>query len=343
MTSSLATQDSPDRYLAKFKVLAMNRDQDVYNDLSFHTYPIAAECQLYPSIQTLSAIVQESVLTETILSEVPFLEENWCFADLVLRDGSWQPSIASDHYSEETPYALNASYSCNHPSHLSHYVYYSSECIWQVGESVQNALASALEGMFHNKTAQASADRIPWDDRFIDGDPWIVRAYNNGSANIDTITGYFQGLASSLTVYARQGGIEQASAGSNAWSRKPDNFFFYLYGDALTMETCVDIQWWWLSVPAGLLVASILFVGATYWHTIKQRHGAGTWKTVPVANLFVGLEEDLRNRYGRLDKVSNMERVASELQVQLCLTEGGWRLKEAVAVEQRENRNNDTS
>ena len=95
-------------------------------------------------------------------------------------------------------------------------------------------------------------------------------------------------------------------------------------GQAYKNKVFVVVCWSWLSVPAGLLTLTSIFLIATIHQS--KKHGIKPWKTSATALLFHGLAEEHRNKYANVDEPAAMEEVAEKLHVQLRETEDGWRL-----------------
>lgn len=87
----------------------------------------------------------------------------------------------------------------------------------------------------------------------------------------------------------------------------------------------------WVAFPASLVVLTIAFLIMTVWKT--ARHGSttsanGAWKSSSLTVLFGGMDEEVRQKYGQIDKKSEMIKIAEELNVRLTPKEAGWRLTE---------------
>lgn len=99
-----------------FTVLTLTVDWAHYNtvDASFKniTHHFAAECHIWPSIQTIESSIELSNLQETVLSAEPLSGPNspgsvnfpfTYISTKTLRDGAWEPCTYSSMYSSKTP------------------------------------------------------------------------------------------------------------------------------------------------------------------------------------------------------------------------------------------------
>ncbi|KAF7673568.1 hypothetical protein GT037_008183 [Alternaria burnsii] len=91
----------------------------------------------------------------------------------------------------------------------------------------------------------------------------------------------------------------------------------YATGSANKTETCILVQWAWLSFFASLVLLTVVFLSLTVWKT-RGAHGLeaakGVWKSSVLAVLFSGFNE------------SEMIQCAEGTKVALNPTEHGWRL-----------------
>jgi hypothetical protein len=93
---------------------------DVTKSESCPKPPWAVRCSLYPCIQTYNAKIENSIMSETLLSTIPLKKKqimdleitqapNMTFSlasDRILRNGTWTQCRVSDTYSNTTPVAI---------------------------------------------------------------------------------------------------------------------------------------------------------------------------------------------------------------------------------------------
>jgi len=89
-------------------------------------------------------------------------------------------------------------------------------------------------------------------------------------------------------------------------------------GQAWKYIVLVEIRWVWITLPAALLLFSLIFLIATVMRASKEEDKIGIWKTSALAILFNGLGEDVQNRVGSgSNRMGYTRSRARELKVQL--------------------------
>lgn len=127
-----------------------------------------------------------------------------------------------------------------------------------------------------NATAQPFLKiRTSFDDRVmfrsVRFNPWL--APNN-------VSNHMERMATALTNVVR----------SDAASRE------FMKGQALTIETYLQVSWAWLAFPLAMLVFCLLFLIATMVKTSRgAEENVGTWKTSAMPTLMYGLPQDMRH------------------------------------------------
>jgi hypothetical protein len=290
--------------------------------------PLAAECRIWPTVQTIKSKIEVSELQETIVASEPlkmYYDPDWyllwydwiSFPPMVLRQGAWSSCSPSETFSPNTPVAITNNTLLRQsrgqqsvsPNDV---LWYADDCIWTIDRESVSALRSKLFDMFydHNITSCDGGFNTVY------GELWIKALYNNGHATMSTVEAYADRLARSLTVHAR------------TYNSTADKKYGTATGIAVKMETCIHIRWAWISFPMALVALTIVFLAVTIWKTRKstrsRRHGV--WKSSSLATLFGGLGEEARHGSGIVEKKSDMERRAKELNVSLKLCDDGWRL-----------------
>jgi hypothetical protein len=69
-------------------------------------------------------------------------------------------------------------------------------------------------------------------------------------------------------------------------------------GRAYKHTVIVHIRWVWITLPATLLLVSLIFLGTTVVRSSKEQDNVGIWKTSALAILFNGLGEDIQYHVG---------------------------------------------
>lgn len=297
--------------------------------------PLAVECRLWPTIRTITASIdlselQEHVIDSQPLEFVPYSSygrarsplDSWLsIPDKVLRDGEWEPCTASLTYTPDTPvpisnYTLWFSSVEPEPSDLR---WWAGDCIFWVPTGIGNAFSSFLDELYLDKVMAGAYG--PSATMSTMGDVWIKRLYSNGAATVDTVETNFRQLAKSINTFMRNNN----STVDAAFEAKT----IYATGSANKTETCILVQWAWLSFSASLVLLTVVFLSLTVWKT-RGAHGLeaakGVWKSSILAVLFSGLNERARRDCGAPGKKSEMIQCAEGIKVALNPTEHGWRL-----------------
>jgi hypothetical protein len=320
-------------YLLSFAVLTINVvDWSCVRTASPQNYvtcirPFAAECRLWPAVQTVSTSVDLGKLEEKVLRSEPL---SWRSYDLpflhlsseVLRNGSWNTCVPSPSMSIEAQVPV-FNHTLGDPGRGDNgsekLQWYPQDCVWVIGYDTDLALQSVLYPLFSNKVLLLVYGVLNAEASY--GDQWIRNLYNNGSASLSTIERYVANLASSMTAYGRM-------------NPKRDQSLGYEYGYAVRTETCIQVRWAWVAFPASLVLLTFLFLTLTIWRTHKQRHDhseseRGAWKSSTLAVLFAGFSDTAQRELGSVDKKSDMIDRAGEMRVSLTRTDDGWKLRSA--------------
>jgi hypothetical protein len=276
--------------------------------------PWAVNCSIYPCLKTYGGNISQHLLNEVVLDSVRLPRQNadmWyspfiLVQNSTLRNGTWQdcnptskPTRTNtvgyqelgcvDDTCEEMKYAL----------------YYPYDCVW-------NFNLFSIRGMINYLSTLMLGSIGPmqyWNPRDTSGDIWIQKLYHNGTANISTVNTYMEGLTNAITATMRYRGDTDSSG--------------YTKGTVMSIQTCITVQWTWISLPAALLVLTLGFLSVTILQT-GSHSGEMTWKSSSLALLFHGLNPDLRAQYGTLREVHDMKTSAKHLQARLQRTHAGW-------------------
>ena len=319
------------QYLGTFDALMLNtvpcNSSTVDGDQPCPFKPWAVRCSLYPCIQTYGGNVSQYVLDERIISTtpLPFMDMN---------EGDYF-SLAGNHPSfpsiDCTPSDKPTDKNTVPTSRLSNglqYVnytatsddadtqYYSPSCTWLFSVSSTQALTQFLYGLFSNNSL-SSPYNFPDN---AEGSPWLQQLYRNGTANLSTTKTFMAGLANAMTATMRQRGDDSNSAPAE--------------GTVLVNQTCINVRWAWIALPAALMLATLLFLAATVLQSHRAIHHQGRpapagqkgrrseagrlpWKSSSLPLLWCGLRDETRARYDRLDDLDQMKKSTKMVRVQL--------------------------
>lgn len=298
------------------------------------SHALAVECKLWPTIQTIHAQIDLSEIKEEVVASGPMTlvpdprapsnrswQDSWLeVPEETIQDGKRKACTPSMTYTADTPVDIsnNAFWTFYDkidkpvPSNLT---WYADECVFWIPPGAGGGLADFLDTLFDKKQLKGLYGAIA--TAHLDGDVWIKNLYENGNATLHTVQARVRRLARSMNTYFRN---------SNSTTIKKT---IYATGSALKTDTCIQVQWPWLAFPATLVILSVVFLALTVWttrRTDRSSSGRGAWKSSALAVLFSGLHDEIRQDYRSLEKQSEMADCARRLEVNLELTESGWRM-----------------
>ena len=199
------------------------------------------------------------------------------------------------------------------PECLYSFEYWSYQTTWEYLDNIMNGNLSGLVGPLN-----------------VDGPVALQALYNYGNFTFETISERFDALAAAMTSRIRQSSISwQFTANS---SNSDDGFYSYetnkvnqpAQGVAYKIETCINVKWAWIIVPAILVLLSLVFfVGLVIQAENHPR--VRDWKSNPLPYLAAGLDQAARDHFQLTETAGEMDERAEALTVQLQRTESGWR------------------
>ncbi|KAL6407889.1 hypothetical protein AUP68_08917 [Ilyonectria robusta] len=313
----------------------------------------AVRCTLDPCVKKYSAQVtnQEYIEFEEDQGSPPLLRRNWI-------DDVWINGLRAA-YSLISNYSLvdGLSTKCNSSidsiprgvlvnsrTHLlndkpesyvnnkSEWVYYPPECVWVIDLTPYYAITGTLDDLLGD---EVRTDGRSGFDQVI-GPVWLTTLYADGMSNLTMAEQMTKGIASSMTAAMRNHPFTEGFSDVSTVRRWDINRnLTTVNGMGFAVDTCVRVHWGWIAYPAALLLLQLLFCTFVLL-TINRKAGPGEarvptdWKTSPLAPLFHGLDEDLRQKSGGLTSAKMMDDAAEKIDVQLCkvdtLSPQGWRL-----------------
>lgn len=103
-----------------------------------------------------------------------------------------------------------------------------------------------------------------------------------------------------------------------------------LEGKAYNEETYVGVRWEWITLPAGLLLFTMVFLLTTIVRSSRNRDNVGVWKTSAVATLLYGFPDDMQHKIAVNSTSGGTPRSeAKEMKVRL-VPKMGWRVSESI-------------
>ena len=101
-----------------------------------------------------------------------------------------------------------------------------------------------------------------------------MQVYDYGNVSLESLNSTFQNISQSITTYMRETG--------NANHSEPAG------GNVLRGETCLEVHWGWLALPAALVVLTLLFFIVMIIQTRPTGNRAQIWKSSPLALIYHG-------------------------------------------------------
>ncbi|KAF2664059.1 hypothetical protein BT63DRAFT_429586 [Microthyrium microscopicum] len=298
--------------------LALNVDSDCNLEKSENCtkHPLAWSCSIYPCIKTYNATIVTSVLNETILaSTTPLRKTNssavevttstnltWSLAtERVLLDGRWTQCNISDTPSGASivPVGTNNTLTANNPNPGLPLRYFEPSCVWNLGYIISLALNQYLSWMYDNEYLES----YNGNTMGVQGAQFLTELYRNGTATLSTVDQYFEDLTDTITAMMRQHG----EGGQEAW----------MVGNVLETHTCIGVQWAWISLPALLVLAGVVFLVVAVVRSVQAGMWKGAWRSSGVVPFIVGLNNDRSIIISEKSWKSKMEEQSADIKVRL--------------------------
>lgn len=328
-SGNIYSSDWPSNYLIKFGFMMAQLPgaNDSMEDLT-----TAFECEFYPAVTTYGANITNGILVEDVKEiqrmdvwAVPFATHVLTTVNRTVRGGEWHDCKSSETRSEENnlpiidrpmpPGPADGSgmtmddltnTSSVTSTDANYTVWWPQDCVYSLAYVSTASLAGNLAGFLGNESLYMD----PWTSRPI-GDLWTVNLWNNGSSTLDTVQKAMDGLADSITARWRMGDSISNNVGP-------------VRGTVFGNQTCVHVNWAWLSLPAALVLLTIIFLVLTIIQT-NMKDGV-IWKSSMLAVLFSGFDESTRNSAGTMVSLKKMTAAADSATIQLKETADGYRL-----------------
>lgn len=294
----------------------------------------AFNCSLFPSINTYGSSVKDSIYNETLLSSVrvhkfPYEETEVgnpsaqplfsATGNSTLRNGTRHECIPSDHRTDTNTSPVDAAgFSAGFLATSlwdgeTNFTWYPVDCVWAMEWSGANAIQIFLTSLFSESSFSGSNLTISGSDySHTMGQTWLKLLFDNGNADMNSVNKYMSSLAISMSAAVRQYGDTLSSD--------------FVQGTVLSSQTCIRVRWAWISLPATLLLLTIVFLALTVVQTARKSW-QGTWKSSAIGLLFHGFDADTRKAFGTGVDRSELNKISEHVQVQLQY-DGGWTFSE---------------
>ncbi|KAI1629878.1 hypothetical protein EDD37DRAFT_645612 [Exophiala viscosa] len=186
-----------------------------------------------------------------------------------------------------------------------------NDCIWTLGLIPTGEIPNILNGLFDNQN-------VSYYGEVAQGPIWLLNLWNSGAGNLPHFQQTAHGLANAITAVMRQQG-DNSSAGLAT-------------GTVQGLQTCIGVQWAWLSFPAALLLLSIVFF-LTATSKVSLSAMRNVWRASSLTLLFDGLSKDLLRKDA--DDGSSLEDAAYRVKARLDCLGDEFAFTEIGAVDER--------
>ncbi|KAK4934472.1 hypothetical protein LTR10_024274 [Elasticomyces elasticus] len=237
----------------------------------------AFSCSLYPCVNTYAGNISNGILDERLVSSqrMSFYGSDGIFwfssaMDRTLRNGTWS-------HCESSPAPMSPTNLCSrvgftpYSSTSSERECWPNDCVWTLGLIPTGGIPNILDGLFDNQNVSYFGN-VP------QGPIWMLNLWNTGAGDLQHIQNTTAGLANAITAIMRQQG-DNSSAG-------------LVTGTVQALQTCIGVQWAWLSFPAAMLLLSIVFF-LTATSKVSLSSMRNVWRSSSLTLLFHGLSKDV--------------------------------------------------
>ena len=277
-----------------------------------NNYPVAVECGLYPCIQSYGASVDNGLLHEEMVHQQYLHWPNLPAVDL---DAVASPCIVNGNDIDASDINVSWNISYEDPigvlggvPDITGLTSTNRQCLYHLDMSSISAMTIFFAMMMKGDHYAQTFDVVNNV-----GQTWRDILYKAGNNNLTTTNTTMSNIAASMTNNMRL----------KASNSKP------VLGQVWWSETCVEVQWAWLTLHAVLVSFCILFLVLTMLLSSKYARGQ-LWKSSALALMFHGLNDATAEKVGMIDAVDEMEDRAGRLQVHTAYTDQGWRFIESV-------------
>ena len=186
------------------------------------------------------------------------------------------------------------------------------ECVYVMDTFTARSLWAQYLATFLNGTVSGATNDFGAIDVY-NGSQNLQTIYNFGNVTLESIDSIFRNISDSLSTYIRQRGNSNHSAP--------------VVGIVSHDDTCLEVRWGWLALPAAVVVATVVFFAITLIVTRPTAGRVEVWKSSPLALIFHGLQpEKLGVVNSPLREIRDMDRAAEGISVRLAPSETGVNL-----------------
>lgn len=190
-------------------------------------------------------------------------------------------------------------------------LYYPEACVWRIDGAATGAIMQFLPSLFGASDDPLAVGNFYRDISYSTYGPiWLQRMYKSGTANITSVGHFMSDIANAMTAQMRRDGGDAYAKGS-------------VYG----LQTCIDVRWRWVVLPATLLAMTCVFLISVVMKSHHGRHDHDirreVWKSNPMPLIWNGLEDKVKDdRLGDASRVKDMKAAVEGLRVRSTRTGG---------------------
>ncbi|KAH9997171.1 hypothetical protein F4779DRAFT_606579 [Xylariaceae sp. FL0662B] len=217
---------------------------------------LAANCTLYPCLRDYNATVRNGILEEHLISTTPAHKLG---ADYVVTQNPC--NIASPQLAPQSEkgcqYGMNSSVFIGIHGFLENTL--KGSCKWD-------------QSMYADDSMHAECDMSAW---------WLDWLYQNGNTSLAGLENSYGNLATAISNRMRTIG--------KAFNRVDQGV---VSGTAHYSTVCTRFDWYWLILPATLIIMSICLLTAMVMESCHDREKSPVWKSSLLPLLFYGVKPD---------------------------------------------------
>lgn len=204
---------------------------------------------------------------------------------------------------------------------------YPRGCIWFIENFAYSGLWNMIRSLMQEELTPISMGDIAVDLSR------LQNAYNFARGNLTTVERMVRGLAKSVTAAMRNHPHEGESTPEDGeWrtARLEREALGSNLGLAYEVETCVIVNWGWMTYPALLLALQVIFcvtmllvrpTGAAAAGTARDAGEFSDWKSSPLALVSLGWGDSLHRKLKPLFSAKDIDNVVGRTKVMLRRSE----------------------
>lgn len=284
--------------------------------------PVAYMFSLLPCVQTFAANFTDGRYNETIIDEQVL---HWVGHSVgyqlalnkTIHDGRWQECKGADKKTDTNTvkvYAPSAQGMNSPADELPVDAWHRPECVYGVGPGASQAISNFIgpDEFFYSKQALYRGE-----PGVFKGKIWMQNLWNNGNMSLAQVTTFAEGLARAVGARMRANPSDAADGGLRA-----------ARGVTLGKETCIVVEWKYLSFLATLLALDLVFFVVVVAINYRNRWGAD-WKSSTLAVAFqnVGSATGSEGEVPRPELDRHLREVAKSVKVSFTDVDGRWQLR----------------